>query len=106
MPILIRKERRYWYCTFSNFVDSFPAELAIFNKDKLKCLMVHISKVVYDYVSECLTYREVIQTLERLYLKPYNIIFARYLLITCKQQQAQSLDDYLQKLKQLAKDCN
>ena len=26
--------------------------------------------------------------------------------MTCKQQQAQSLDDYLQKLKQLAKDCN
>ena len=26
--------------------------------------------------------------------------------MTCKQQQAQSLDNYLQKLKQLAKDCN
>ena len=46
------------------------------------------------------------QTLERLYVKPCNSIFARHLLMTCKQQQAQSLDDYLQKLKQLAKDCN
>ena len=39
-------------------------------------------------------------------VKPCNIIFARHLLMSCKQQQAQSLDDYLQKLKQLAKDCN
>ena len=57
-------------------------------------------------MSECLTYPEAIQTLEILYAKPSNIIFARHLLMTCKQQQAQSLDDYLQKLKKLAKDCN
>ena len=100
------KEWRHRYCTFSNFVDFFPAEPAISNEDKLKCLIAHISKDVYDYVSKCRTYQEAIQTLERLYVKPCNIIFARHLLMTCKQQQEQSLDDYLQKLKQLAKDCN
>ena len=35
-----------------------------------------------------------------------NIIFARHLLMTCKQQQEQSFYDYLKKLKQSAKDCN
>ena len=100
------KEWRHRYCTFLNFVNSFPAEPAISNEDKLKCLIAHISKDVYDYVSECRTYEEAIQTLERLYVKSCNIIFARHLLMTCKQQQEQSLDDYLQKLKQLAKDCN
>ena len=100
------KEWRHWYCTFSNFVNSFPAKPAISNEDKLKCLIAHISKDIYDYVSECCTYQEAIQTLERLYVKPCNIIFARHLLMTYKQQQEQSLDDYLQKLKQLAKDCN
>ena len=100
------KEWRHWYCTFSNFVNSFPAEPEISNEDKLKCLIAHISKDVYDYVSESLTYQEAIQTLERLYLKSCNIFFARHLLMTCKQRQAQSLDDYFQKLKQLAKDCN
>ena len=94
------------FCTFSNFVDSYCAEPTISNKDKLKCLIAHISKDVYEYLSECLTYREAIQTLERLYVKPCNIFFARHLLMSCKQQQAQSLDDYLQKLKQLAKNCN
>ena len=81
-------------------------EPAISNEDKLKCLIAHISKDVYDYASECRTYQEAIQTLERFYVKPCNIISARHLLMTCKQQQVQSLDDYLQKLKQLAKDCN
>ena len=60
---------------------------------------------MYTIMSECLTY-QVRQTLERLFVKPCNIIFARHLLMTCKQQQAQLLDDYLQKLKQLAKDHN
>ena len=72
----------------------------------MKCLIARINKDLYDYVSECRTYQEAIQTLERFYVKPCNIVFARHLLMTCKQQQAQSLDDYLQKLKQLAKDCN
>ena len=79
------KEWSHWHCTFSNFVDSFPAEPAISNEDKLKILIAHISKFAYDYVSECLTYQEVIPTLKRLYVQPCNIIFARHLLMTCKQ---------------------
>ena len=71
----------------------------------MKCLIAYISRDAYDYVSKCHTYRETIQTLERL-RKPCNIIFARLLLMSCNQQQAQSLDNYLQKLKQLANDCN
>ena len=63
------KEWRHRYCTFSNFVDSFPAEPAISNKDKFKCLIAHISKDVYNYVSECRTYQEAIPTLERLYVR-------------------------------------
>ena len=101
-----RKKWRHWYRTFSNFLDSLSAEPATSSEDKLKFLIAHISEDVYDYVSECHTYQEAIQTLERLYVKPYNIISARHLLMTCKQQPGQSLDDYLQKLKQLADDCN
>ena len=54
------KEWRHWFCTFSNFVNTFPAESAISNEDKLKSLIVYISKDVYDYVSECRTHREAI----------------------------------------------
>ena len=100
------KEWKHWYRTFTNFLESFPAEPAITDANKLRCLIAHINKDVYDYVSECETYEEAVDILGRLYVKPCNVIFARHLLMMCKQQPEQSLDDYLQKLKQLAKDCN
>ena len=100
------KEWKHWYRTFTNFLESFPAEPAITDANKLRCLIAHIDKDVYDYVSECETYEEAVDILGRLYVKPCNVIFARHLLMTCKQQPEQSLDDYLQKLKLLAKDCN
>ena len=100
------KEWKHWYRTFTNFLESFPAEPAITDANKLRCLIAHIDKDVYDYVSECETYEEAVDILGRLYVKPCNVIFARHLLMICKQQPEQSLDDYLQKLKQLAKDCN
>jgi len=43
------------------------------------------------------------------YSMPYwslNEVFARHLLATTKQQPGQSLDDYLQELRRLSKDCN
>jgi len=51
-------------------------------------------KDVYSYISECALYNDAISTLEGLYVKPCNIIFARHLLMTCKQQTGQSLDDF------------
>jgi len=50
------KEWKHWYRTFTNFLESFPADPAISNAEKLRCLIAHIDKDVYDYVSECETY--------------------------------------------------
>ena len=100
------KEWKHWFRTFTNFLESFPAEPAVSEADKLRCLIAHIDKDVYDFVSECQTYQAAVETLERLYVKPCNVIFARHLLMTCRQQPEQSLDDYLQRLKQLSKDCD
>ena len=44
-------------------------------------------------------------TLEFLYVTPKNKVFARYLLATRKQQNGETLDEYLNKLKLLSKDC-
>ena len=113
-PILFRadpnsgqtnKEWKHWYRTFTNFLESFPADSAITDADKLRCLIAHIDKAVYNYVaSECQTCDDAIDTLERVFVKPCNVNFARHLLMTSKQEQ--SLDNFLQKLKHLAKDCN
>jgi len=100
------KEWKHWYRTFTNFLESFPAEPPITEQEKLRCLVAHIDKDVYSYISECASYNDAISSLEGLYVKPCNIIFARHLLTTCKQQPGQSLDDFFQKLRQLSRDCD
>jgi len=100
------KEWKYWYKTFTNFLASFPAEPAITNESKLRYLIEHIDKDVYELISEYANYDQAIQTLERVYVKPSNIIFARHLLMSCKQETGQTVDEYLQKLKRTSKDCN
>jgi len=100
------KEWKYWYKTFTNFLESFPADPAITNESKLRCLIAHINQDVYELISDSANYDQAIQTLERLYVKPSNVMFARHLLMTCKQKSEQSIDEYFQKLKRLSKDCN
>ena len=51
-------------------------------------------------------YDEAIQTLEALFVIPTNEIFARHLLATRCQHAGETLDEYLQALKTLSKDCN
>lgn len=38
-------------------------------------------------------------------IKPKNEVFARHLLSSCKQETSQNLDQFLQKLKLLVKNC-
>ena len=65
-----------------------------------------MSPVVFEFISECERYEDAIKILNDLYDKPKNVIFARHLLATCKQENGQSLDQFLQSLKSLAKDCD
>ena len=61
---------------------------------------------MFEYVEECATYDAVIETLERLYVKTPNKIFARHELATRKQKTGESLDEILEELKKLSKHCN
>ena len=65
----------------------------------------YVSPNVFEYVAECTTYESATELLESLYVKPQNKIFARHQLRTCRQQPGQTLDEYLQRLKQLSKNC-
>ena len=44
--------------------------------------------------------------MRKIYVKPANEIFARHLLATRKQQPNETLDEFLQSLKILSRDCN
>ena len=96
------KSWKHWLRTFNSFLTS----VADRDPNKLDLLINYLSPTVYDYVADCATYDSAIETLKNLYVKPANEVFARYLLSTAKQEPGQPLDQFLQKLKTLAKDCN
>ena len=96
------KSWKHWLRTFNSFLTS----VADRNPNKLDLLINYLSPTVYDYVADCPDYDNAIDTLKNLYVKPANEVFARYLLSTAKQEPGQPLDQFVQKLKTLAKDCN
>lgn len=112
------KEWQHWKMTFENFLtaqryspsatdspDAAARKEAMWNSTKLQLLINHITPRVYATVSECTTYTAMLAALDKLYVKAKNVIHARHLLATRRQQADESIDAYLQALKQLAKDC-
>ncbi|XP_068224969.1 uncharacterized protein [Palaemon carinicauda] len=97
------KEWTHWLRTFTNFVEA--VQLTTPTLDKLVLLTNFVAPSVYDYISECETYENAEEVLTSLYVKPNNEIFARHLLATRRQNSGESLDQFLQALKLLAKDC-
>lgn len=92
----------HWYRTFSHFIQCIESH----NPNKLELLINYLSPTVYQSVSLCPTYEDAVQTLKSLYAPSKSEIFARHLLSTCRQENDQSLDQYIQKLRALASDCN
>ena len=92
--------------TLAQNFTNFLVAISTHNPDKLNTLINYVDPTVYDYIAECTTYEEAIDVHKALYVKPKNEIFARHLLATRKQQSGETLDEFMQALKQLAKDCN
>ena len=98
---------KHWLRTFNNFIDSVSSTSGSSTPvNKLNLLINYIEPVVYDFVSECVSFEEALRTLESIYVKPKNVIFARHLLSTRKQKSGENLDQFLNNLKTLAKYCN
>ena len=95
------KEWTHWLKTFQNFMSVLPTE----GLNKLCVLTNYVTPKIYESFAECVTYDEAIQTLEALFVKPTNEIFALHLLATRCQHAGETLDEYLQALKTLSKDC-
>ena len=92
----------HWKGIFQNFLAIFPPD----GLDRLGLLTNHLSPNVYQYIEHCRDYPAAIETLQALYVKPSNEIYARHIHATRRQQPAETLDEYLQSLKTLSKDCN
>uniref|UniRef100_A0A8R2MB41 Uncharacterized protein n=1 Tax=Bombyx mori TaxID=7091 RepID=A0A8R2MB41_BOMMO len=107
----------HWRKTFENFIfvqkptapetDAQSVRLPEkWDSIKFQLLVNHISPNIYTYISEATNYEEAITILQKLYVKPKNLIFARHMLATRKQRPEESIDTYLQALKLLSKDCD
>ena len=113
------KEWSHWKRTLTNFISMIKPPTSSISSDdvstgdatpvidtRLHMLTNYVNHAVFDFISECETYDTAIDVLERLYVKPKNEIFARHLLAQRKQKPGESLDQFLQELRTLAKDCN
>ena len=96
------KEWTHWLKTSQNVMSVLPTE----GLNKLCVLTNYVTPKIYESFAECATYDEAIHTLEALFVKPTNEIFARHLLATRCQHAGETLDECLQALKTLSKDCN
>ena len=102
---------KHWLATFQNFIDSVTSTIEenenaeARQRDKRRLLINFLSPAIYPYVEDSNTYDEAIQTLKNLYVKPKNKIFSRHVLATRGQQQGESIEEFLQSLKILSKDC-
>ena len=98
---------RHWKRTFQFYIESLQASATPEHPlNKLAILISCIDASTYEIIQDCEDYESAIQILQATYDKPKNEVFARYLLSSCKQEPGQSLDQYLQRLKTLAKECN
>ena len=91
-----------WKRTFQNFLAVLPPD----SLDRLGLLTNYLSPKVYQYVEDGRDYPAAIETLQALYVKPTNEIYAHHILAMRHQQPVETLDECLQSLKTLSKDCN
>lgn len=94
---------KHWLLTFENFLEEIKVAE---DKQKLRILTNFLSPAVYQYVAECSTFQKAIDSLQELYSKPVSVIYARHQLASRRQNQEETIDQYLQNLKILARDCD
>ncbi|XP_047137598.1 uncharacterized protein LOC124814090 [Hydra vulgaris] len=96
------KEWKNWKRTFENFIEDCGENAP----DKFRSIINFVSSNVYDYIEECDSYESIIETQENLYIKTPNKIFARRQLLIRHKTSSESLEDSLQELRKLSKNCN
>ena len=96
------KEFKHWFATFKHYLSALPQD----GLDKLVVLINFVSPDVFEYISDCESFEDASKKLSEVYVKPKNEIYARHVLATRHQKADESLDEYLQALRVLCKDCN
>ena len=101
------KEWKHWIRTFKAYVSRYlqTSDEEQADQDKLAALISCATPQVYELFDHCSTYVEAEETLDKLFVKKPNDIFARHLLRSATQKANQSLAEFRSRLVKLAKDC-
>ena len=104
----VEKEWKHWLRTFENYLgaQTITGEAAEQQTKKLQALTNSVSASVFEYITDATTYDNAIAVLKGLYEKPKNLIYNRHKLATHGQSSEESIDQYMQQLEQLSKQCN
>lgn len=99
------KEWAHWLRTFGNFLELTLSKEEATDENKLKLMVNYVSHSVYEIINEAKTYHEAVKLLNDVYVKKKNDIFSRHLLATRRQLADETIDQYVQVLRLLSKDC-
>ena len=95
------KKFSHWLQTLNNFL-----ELLDGTPNKLHILHNFVGHHAYTLIEEETTFDNAVKVLKSQYQKPVNEIYARHVLSTRRQLPDESIDDYVQNLRVLARKCN
>ncbi|GCB85028.1 hypothetical protein scyTo_0025626, partial [Scyliorhinus torazame] len=95
---------KYWLRCFEAYLDS--SEIPILGPRKQRLLHAQVSHRISTTLEKAATYEEAVELLRKRFVKPINEVHARYLLSTCRQRSGESLDEFVEKLTTLARDCD
>ena len=103
------KHFKHWLKTFTNFVTrclAAPRADGVPEPNKLEILCAYISADVYELIEGLDSYDAAIAKLKASFSKTPNVSFARHQLATRKQKAGESLEEFLQALHVMSKDCS
>jgi len=98
----------FWLRTFEDFI----ASLRDYRKEgepeinKKIIIISCLSPDVFPYVEEAVDYERIVEALKSVYVKKKNNAYARHLLVSRRQAPTESISEFLQALKGVAKECS
>lgn len=104
-PTCVGAEEKWlhWKRTFSNFLGQIQDAT---DENKLQLLCNYVSASVFRYMNDSATYDIAIKVLDSLFITKRSEIFARHCLASRNQQAGECVNEYLQILQQMSKDCD
>lgn len=98
----------FWLRTVQDFIEGLgeirrDGDPAVNSK---RIIIGCLSPAVHPVVEDAATYDDIVQILKDVYVKKKNNVYSRHLLVSRQQLPSETISDFLQALKALAKECS